>query len=215
MTPWTVACQTPLSIGFSRQEYWSGLPFPSPNSGIVILFKTWIVTLCYSCYTQPTIGSYPWDLPASSLPESGCVRAANKHDHLLILQPGPNLCPGVQTRRTRPGWGGVPSPKYQGCSCRTQRASWLGVGWREFLSGYGSCGSAGRRLGAGPLPYPFLPLTVSIWYDFLSPFLPLIKILSFNIISSQTLPAPDHQGIDSSVCSLTLDGQSFILEGVT
>ena len=28
-TPWTVACQAPLSVGFSRQEYWSGLPFPS------------------------------------------------------------------------------------------------------------------------------------------------------------------------------------------
>ena len=27
-TPWTVACQAPLSRGFSRQEYWSGLPFP-------------------------------------------------------------------------------------------------------------------------------------------------------------------------------------------
>ena len=26
-SPWTVACQTPLSMGFSRQEYWSGLPF--------------------------------------------------------------------------------------------------------------------------------------------------------------------------------------------
>ena len=26
---WTVACQVPLSVGFSRQEYWSGLPFPS------------------------------------------------------------------------------------------------------------------------------------------------------------------------------------------
>ena len=31
MTPWTVAYQAPLSIGFSRQEYWSGLPFPSPR----------------------------------------------------------------------------------------------------------------------------------------------------------------------------------------
>ena len=30
-TPWTVACQVPLSMGFSRQEYWSGLPFPSPG----------------------------------------------------------------------------------------------------------------------------------------------------------------------------------------
>ena len=30
-TPWTVACQAPLSMGFSRQRYWSGLPFPSPG----------------------------------------------------------------------------------------------------------------------------------------------------------------------------------------
>ena len=31
VTPWIVACQTPLSMWFSRQEYWSGLPFPSPG----------------------------------------------------------------------------------------------------------------------------------------------------------------------------------------
>ena len=29
-TPWTMTRQAPLSMGFSRQEYWSGLPFPSP-----------------------------------------------------------------------------------------------------------------------------------------------------------------------------------------
>ena len=29
--PWTVACQASPSMGFSRQEYWSGLPFPSPG----------------------------------------------------------------------------------------------------------------------------------------------------------------------------------------
>ena len=38
-TPWTVACQAPLSMGFFRQEYWSGLPYPlprdPPNSWIV------------------------------------------------------------------------------------------------------------------------------------------------------------------------------------
>ena len=37
-TLWTVACQAPLSKGFSREEYWNGLPFPTPadlpNSGI-------------------------------------------------------------------------------------------------------------------------------------------------------------------------------------
>ena len=31
-TLWTIACQAPLSMGFPRQEYWSGLPFPSPGN---------------------------------------------------------------------------------------------------------------------------------------------------------------------------------------
>ena len=31
-TPWTVTCQTPLSMEFSRQEYWNGLPFPTPGN---------------------------------------------------------------------------------------------------------------------------------------------------------------------------------------
>ena len=31
VTPWTVAHQAPLSMGFSRQEYWSGLPCPPPG----------------------------------------------------------------------------------------------------------------------------------------------------------------------------------------
>ena len=37
-TPWTIACQAPLSMGFPRQEYWGGFPFPTledlPNPGI-------------------------------------------------------------------------------------------------------------------------------------------------------------------------------------
>ena len=31
VTPWTITCQDPLSMGFPRQEYWHGLPFPSPR----------------------------------------------------------------------------------------------------------------------------------------------------------------------------------------
>ena len=42
VTPWTVARQAPLSMGLSWQEYWSGLPFPSPgdlpNPGIETTF---------------------------------------------------------------------------------------------------------------------------------------------------------------------------------
>ena len=31
-TSWTIACQAPLSMGFSRKEYWSGLPCPLPGN---------------------------------------------------------------------------------------------------------------------------------------------------------------------------------------
>ena len=38
VTPWTVACQAPLSMGFPKQEYWNELPFPSsgdlPDPGV-------------------------------------------------------------------------------------------------------------------------------------------------------------------------------------
>ena len=52
-TPWTVACQAPLSMEFSRQEYLGGLPFPSagdlPDAGMEpgspALQKTWIQSL--------------------------------------------------------------------------------------------------------------------------------------------------------------------------
>ena len=41
VTPWTVACQVPLPMGFSKQGYWSGLPFPPPgdlpNPGIKLM----------------------------------------------------------------------------------------------------------------------------------------------------------------------------------
>ena len=34
VTPWTAAYRAPLSMGFSRQEYWSGVPLPSPNMSL-------------------------------------------------------------------------------------------------------------------------------------------------------------------------------------
>ena len=55
-TPWTVALQAPLSMGFPRQENWSGLPLPSPgnlpNPGIESHFKS---------HGQRSLGGYsPW-----------------------------------------------------------------------------------------------------------------------------------------------------------
>ena len=54
-TPWTAACQAPPSMGFSRQEYWSGLPLPSPK---------YIVTYAQNHLTSgENIGKIPQLLP--------------------------------------------------------------------------------------------------------------------------------------------------------
>ena len=45
--PWTAAHLAPLSVGFSRQEYWSGLPLPSPIYAYVHLIKTVSFTAIY------------------------------------------------------------------------------------------------------------------------------------------------------------------------
>ena len=65
MTPWTVACQAPLSVGFSRQEYWSGLPFPSPKA----LFQFNSVTQLCPTLSDPMNCSTPGLPVHHQLPE--------------------------------------------------------------------------------------------------------------------------------------------------
>ena len=68
VTPWTAAYQAPPSMGFSRQAYWSGLPFPSPVhesekwnwSHSVVSDSLWPHEL------QPTRLLRPWDFPGKS-----------------------------------------------------------------------------------------------------------------------------------------------------
>ena len=70
VTSWTVACQVPLSMGFPRQEYYSGLPFPSgdlPYPGIKPatlelsgVFFTNGKPLQYSCLENPMDGGAWW-----------------------------------------------------------------------------------------------------------------------------------------------------------
>ena len=40
VTPWTIAYQAPPSMGFSRQEYWNGLPFPSSILELIMTIKS-------------------------------------------------------------------------------------------------------------------------------------------------------------------------------
>jgi len=55
-TSWTETHQAPLSVGFSRQEYWSGLPFPSPGDSSQP--KDWTPIPCISCIGKQIL--YHW-----------------------------------------------------------------------------------------------------------------------------------------------------------
>ena len=59
-TPWTVAHQAPLSMGFSRQEYWSGLPSPPPGD---LSHPRWNLRLL--CLLHWQVGSLPLPPPGN------------------------------------------------------------------------------------------------------------------------------------------------------
>ena len=58
-TPWTIAFQAPLSLGFTRQQYWSGLPFPSPGD-----LPDWGDQICISCTRRWVLYRWATEIPA-------------------------------------------------------------------------------------------------------------------------------------------------------
>ena len=118
--PWTVAYQAPLSMGFSRQEYKSGLPFPSPgdlpdpgieprspalqadalplsHQGIVsVTFKFsrfWLSEVAQSCLTLCN----PWTVAHQAPPSMGFSRQEYKSG-LPFPSPGDIPDPGIEPR---------------------------------------------------------------------------------------------------------------------
>ena len=90
VTPWIVAHQAPLSMGFSRQEYWSGLPFPPqgdlPDPGVEPLFPA----------LQVDSTAEPPGKPLADICAPGCCR------HLWLL-----LSPYIDEKASQQeGWGG-------------------------------------------------------------------------------------------------------------
>ena len=67
-TPWTAAHQAPPSLGFSRQEHWSGLPFPSPmHESDKWKWSHSVVSNSQRPHgLQPTRLLHPWDFPGKS-----------------------------------------------------------------------------------------------------------------------------------------------------
>jgi len=51
-TPWTAAHQAPPSMGFSRQEYWSGMPLPSPVLSLVPVNLTFLGNIVFADVTE-------------------------------------------------------------------------------------------------------------------------------------------------------------------
>ena len=95
--PWTLACQVPLSLGFSRQEYWRELTFPSPgdlpNPGIKLgspalwayslPTELWGKSSCFlCCYSSSVMNMIEFNLIAYSNVE---LLRYHIHTHLLIV----------------------------------------------------------------------------------------------------------------------------------
>ena len=106
VTPWTAACQAPLSMRFSRQEHWSGLPFPLPveyNGGgslIAKLCPTLVTPWTAACQAPLSMGfsrqeywsGLPFPLPRDH-PNSGVKRDAGSVPGLERFPGGGNSNP--------------------------------------------------------------------------------------------------------------------------
>ena len=75
-TPWTAAYQAPPSMGFSRQEYWSGLPLPSPTVASLALLKNILIILIPIHPTHHTcpVSLYLWLYSGGKKEKSACSK---------------------------------------------------------------------------------------------------------------------------------------------
>ena len=91
VTPWTVASQAPLSRGFPRQEFWSGLPFPSPvglpNPEIEAPFHS-MAGVLYHGTTREVLGSF-------AVHTQSCLEF---YDHMDCSPPGSSVHVILQAR---------------------------------------------------------------------------------------------------------------------
>ena len=83
MTSWTVTRQAPLSVRFPRQEYWSGLPFPSPgdlpNAGIELMSPA----LAGRVFTTEPPGSPIQNMKVKVLVAQSCLTLCDPMDYSL------------------------------------------------------------------------------------------------------------------------------------
>ena len=89
-TPWTAACQVPLSMGFSRQEYWSGLPLPS----LILLrdtMNTWVT--CFLRILNPgSLGHLILDWVTKNLWSSTCLKIRHWVTLIMVIMNTAGFC---------------------------------------------------------------------------------------------------------------------------
>ena len=118
-TPWTIVRQAPLSMGFPRQEYWGGLPFPSPGEGLGEQQSTRPDQLLLCPFRPPSL--------AHSLFLSIQPLSKGHPCHLFLrVYSLPVPCPGqLHLTTTKDGL----KPQTQGClglaSCRRNQKHWI------------------------------------------------------------------------------------------
>ena len=99
VTPRTAALQTPLSMGFPRQEYWSALPFPPPGESSQHRDQTRVACTAGGFFTTEPPGK-PWI-------EDMCYVTSVVSDSLRRYRPCQALVHGILQART---WNGLPCP---------------------------------------------------------------------------------------------------------
>ena len=95
VTPWTITLQAPLSLGFPRQEYWSGLPFPPPG-----IFQTQGSNLHVLCLLHWQADLLPLSHPGSQMKCSTWMQSQKWQNDLcsfprqtIQYHSNPSLCP--------------------------------------------------------------------------------------------------------------------------
>ena len=141
VTPWTVTHQAPLSMGFPRQEYWTGLPFPSladipntriePASGQVTCSCQSPPNKCYFLFWQQGSGPQTqrspskvhawlrggsWQLPQGQVPRTHPAIIAERARY-----PGPNWSLASSGCPEGRGWAHKPDPRQTAPTIRLQR----------------------------------------------------------------------------------------------
>ena len=163
VTLWTVSCQAPQSVGFPRQEYWNGLPFPSPGDlpdpGIRLESLTSPVLVGGFFTTSAT-----WEAPVNyiSSVQFSCSVVSNS------LQPH-----GLQHARLP-----CPSPTPKVCSNSCQSGQWChptissSILFSSCLQSFPASGSflmsqfftsGGQSIGVSASA-PVLPMNIQDWF---------------------------------------------------